>query len=217
MTSIYMTFAVVVNTCAMKPGANQHAGPSGIPYSKRVSFLKDIILPRLHNDPLVGTICVVGEFEPSETGAYEYVPVSSAYHNCRDVLAQRQAGWLKVRRTNADAVLFLMDDHVPDGKFFERASRTLGQAMWDVLSPNRRSHRTGRTLNAGWNGVGSADPVGAYAHTHGIFLTPKALGLCPWDGLTPIYRFDVLHHWWFTDRNLFVATDPDAFLEDLEE
>ncbi len=212
-----MTFDVVVNTCAMQPGADHNAGPSGVPYSKRVGFLKDIILPRLINDPLVGTVVVVGEFEPSEAGAYEYVPVTSAYHNCRDVLAQRQAGWDKVRRSGADAVLFLMDDHVPDAEFFGRVGGSLADSAWDVLSPNRRSRHSGRTLNAGWNAVGAVDVNGPYVHTHGIVLTPKALGLCPWSGLTPIYRFDVLHYWWFADRGLFVATDPASFLEDLEE
>lgn len=212
-----MTFAVVVNTCAMQPGAATNAGPSGVPYSKRVAFLKGFILPRLLSDPLVSTVCVAGEYEPSEDGAYEYVPVSSTYHNCRDVLAQRHAGWDKVRNSGADACLFLMDDHLPDGTFFERARDTYASSGWDVLSPNRRSQRTGLTLNAGWNGVGTVDPQGPYAHTHAILLTPKALGLCPWGGLTPIYRFDVLHHDWFRDRNLFVATDPDIYVEDLEE
>jgi hypothetical protein len=212
-----MSIAVVLNTCAMQPGADLHAGQSGVPYSKRVDFIQSVILPRLIHDPLVGSICIAGEFAPSPEGHYDYVPVSSAYHNCRDVLAQRQAGWDKVRRAAPQACLFLMDDHVPDGQFFERLQRSLVDTCWDVYSPNRRSRTTGQLLNSGWNGVGAVDSYGAYAHTHGIALTPKALALCPWGGLTPIYHFDVLHDWWFSDRKLFVATDPDTFVEDLEE
>lgn len=207
-----MTFSCVINTCALAQGAAAHAGPSGIPYAQRHEFIQYAILPRLLNDPLVETIVISGEYQYGD--GYVYQPCFSTYHNCRDVLAQRHAGWLKARGT--EYVLFLMDDHVPEDKFFETALGGRAEHAWDVLSPNRRSHATRADLNSGWNGVGSPDPVGPYTHTHGIVMTQQAIRRCPWDSLTPIYRFDVLHSWWFADQKLRVGLGYDTYIEDLE-
>lgn len=210
-----MKFSVVVNTCSMQDRADTHAGPSGKPYSIRRSFIHDIIVPRLVDDPYVAEVVVVGSFEPGDR--YTYVPVTETFHNCRDVLAQREAGWQKARRGNPDAVLFLMDDHVPAPGFFHGCHESFVDLPWSVLTPNRRSASSGATLNSGWNGVGVLDPLGRYAHTHGIVLTPEALTKCPWIGLTPLYRFDVLHTMWFADRGLKIHTASNVFVEDLEE
>lgn len=69
----------------------------------------------------------------------------------------------------------------------------------------------------GWNGAGTPDPMGQYLHTHGIVLTPRALSACPWIGLTPIYRFDVLHTMWFVDKGLKIVCGANIFLDDILE
>lgn len=207
-----MKLAVVINTCALRQNTEKR-------YSQRAGFIYSTILPRLVGDPDVGAIAIAGEFEPDAYGdhRFTYVPVTNTFGNCRDVLAQRQAGWEKVRRTNPDAVLFLMDDHVPAEHFFGSVSASLREHQWEVFSPNRRSVETGARLNTGWSDAGTPDPMGPYLHTHGIVLTPRALTACPWIGLTPLYKFDLLHTMWFNDKGLKIYVEPNVFVEDLVE
>ncbi len=205
-----MKVAAVINTCA--EGTRQTtAGPSGVPYGVRGRWIRDIIVPALAAagcDPII----VAGEF--SDGDGYVYVPVQNQYGNCRDVLAQRQAGWDRARKAGATHGWFQMDDHLIEragAPFFDMASLP----HFDVLSPERRS-RTGEVLNSGWNNVGAPDIAGPYFHTHAVLLTKEALEQCPWNTITPIYRFDVLSSWYWEDRKLAMLASPEHVIIDLE-
>lgn len=205
-----MRFSVVINTCALQPGAATHVGQSGKPYGLRAGFLRDLILPRLRSDTLVDQIIVVGEFEPGE--GYTYVSAPSRYRNCRDVLHQRQAG---TERIIHDRALFLMDDHVPGPGFFELLAETWGQ--WDVVSPVR-VNRAGTILNSGWNGVGAngMEPE-RYIHAHGTVLARWVWERCPWGQCIPIYKWDQVMSMWWADAGARAIGTHQITLTDVEE
>src|SRR5262245_46660542 len=102
--------SVVVNTCCLGKRAGAQASSSGNQYAKRAAYLRDTVLPRLKSS--FDQVIVAGEFESGP--GYEYAPCPSRYFNCRDVLAQRQAGF---SLTRYDFILFQMDDHVVDEGF----------------------------------------------------------------------------------------------------
>jgi hypothetical protein len=200
--------SVVINTACLGSKAAETLGSAGHPHAERASFLRQAILPRML--PLFDQVIVAGEFEPGK--GYEYIHSPSRYFDCRDVLAQRQAGFAAARH---DMILFQMDDHLVDEALAQHL-RTEASS-WDVLSPARHSLRDGRALNSGWNDPREEYRQQPYLHTHVIVMKRQAVVQCPWSGLPPIRHFDVMHTKWFHDAKLTIRIARELVVYDLEE
>lgn len=191
--------AAVINTCAMKPGAPPQ-------YAQRVDWVRKSV--DTLRDLGFQQVIVAGDFEPGKN--YTYVPVGQQYHNCRDVLKQRQAGYDSVVGY-PEHIWFQMDDMQLISASFETIHGV------DVVSPVRVSSKTGEELNSGWNGIGYKDPVGPYIHTHAMLMSQKALLEAPWSLVSPIYRFDIVHYWLMQDRNLALSGNREWVIQDMGE
>lgn len=183
----------IVNTCAL--GGHGNAGSAGKPYSHRAELLERDILPGLRRHE-ISQVIVVGEYKPGE--GYQYIHSPSVYKNCRDVLAQRQAGF---EAAKFDWIFFQMDDHSLSAN---APLDSLRQCDADIVTPYRHG-RGGTLLNSGFNDARGI----SYVHTHGIFMRRHAVETCPWIRLPPIHAFDIVHTMWFQDAGLTVARmDP---------
>lgn len=192
--------SVVINTCCLGEKARSViALKSGIRYGERLSLLRDVLLPRLINDPLVDEVIVVGEYEPGD--GYTYVECPSVAFDCTDALAQRQAGF---EASHGDIVVFLHDDHLPLGDFF--SSFPLSHIGWDVLVPERLA------LSNPPNGmcVLNNGREGGYVMGHACVMRRVAVKAVPWSSVAKVHTWDVDH-----SRKLLAAGQRIVFEEDV--
>ena len=203
-----MKMSVVVNTCCLGPRAATTKGSSGFAHARRVDFLRELILPGLR--AAFDQVVVAGEFE--EGYGYEYAPSASRHFDCRDLLAQRQAGLEAARH---DVIVFQMDDHLLSDDFAARLRSR--EPDWEILSPARFSQKSGTALNSGWNEERPEYRDNPYLHTHAIVMRRSAVEACPWNQLPLILHFDVLHSQQFREARLRVVIDRTLKVFDLEE
>lgn len=205
---MHIPLSAVVNTCCLGPRADSVFGSSGHVHARRVSFMRELILPTLCAQ--CNQVIVSGEFE--QGADYEYQPSPSQFFDCRDVLAQRQAGFQLAKH---EWILFQMDDHIVDTTFVTQLQAF--QSRWDIVSPARLSYRDRRELNSGWNDPRPECQTNPYIHTHAIVMKRSAVAACPWSALPPIRHFDVAHSARFREAGLQVTIAKQLRVFDLEE
>lgn len=200
--------SVIITTCCLEKLGTGYSGRS---HSHRAEWLRKMILPRCIRDPLVDEVIVVGAFEQG-TG-YDYYESPSQYHDCRDMLAQRDLG---SRVARGRWLFFLADDHLPTLGLLQIINK-LGDTH--VLSPLRvdfgKTDRTG--LNSGRNETQCKGTPIEYWHTHAIGISATLLNKCPWRSIPPISRFDIVHSLWLQESGGRRITPPHEYVVDLGE
>lgn len=177
-----MKISVVVNTACLGAKAQSVISSGGIKHGERLALLRDVLLPRLINDPLVDEVIVAGEYEAGE--GYTYVPAPSVAFDCTDALHQRQAGF---EASTGDVIVFLHDDHLPTEGFFEDLTGVASRTRWDVIQPARVCRRDDGLVELN-NGFAEG-----YVMGHAVVMRRSAVIAAPWDSVAKVFTWDVSH------------------------
>jgi hypothetical protein len=145
----------------------------------RAYALRNFLIPRYVDEPAIDELIVAGEWEEGE--GYTYVPCPSTYFNCRDALAQRQAGF---EASTGDVVIFQHDDHLLESRYQLRQELNDGA---DVVVPGRWTRLRdpdGEPLNNGYPD---------YISGHCALYQRAVIERCPWKDVPPEYTWDQAH------------------------
>ncbi len=198
--------SVVINTAALGEVAATVLSSGSIEHGKRVNLLRDRLLPRLLNDPEVGEVIVVGEWESG--AGYRYVPCGSVNYDCTDALEQRQRGF---EASTGRLIVFLHDDHLPAENFFRMLRDYDVSPVWDVLVPTRLALDSEGGTHILENGFHEG-----YVMGHCSVLRRAICERVPWRRVPKVYTWDICHSILLRDANAKVRWADDLVVYDLE-
>ena len=192
-----MTTSLIINTCALGALSTLNSSKTAV-HAKRAHALRNWLLPSYVTDTFIDEVIVVGEWESGP--GYTYVPVSSAWFDCRDALNQRQIGFEESR---GDTLIFQHDDHWwPDFPLMTFADVTIPQ-RWTRL----RSSIPERLNN------GEEDD---YISGHCAIYKRTVLEVCPWSAVPRVHTWDIEHTRQIREAG-FTIKRSDARAWDIEE
>jgi hypothetical protein len=155
--------------------------------------------------------CVIVGNWPANTSRvdYRYYQVPGITHTTLDALMRRDVGWIV---TDADAVLFLSDDHRLDPGFVPayHAHYATDQS-WDFLGPTRYTVRDGQRI---WLNNGRDEQ---YIGGHGGIYRRRCARALPWMTAPHHPNWDLLHAHLLQQQGLRLRhADRDVAIEDIE-
>ena len=179
-----MSVSVIVNTAALGPKSGDILSSGKVPHRARERILRQVLLPRVCNNPLVDEVIVAGEWhDPGIGDRWRYVPCDSVNYDCTDALMQRQVG---AEASSSNLLVFLHDDHVPGEDFFVNLVNHYGSAgNWDVLVPERRTFRDHLDIMLN-NGREEG-----YVMGHACVMRREMWKDAPWTDAPAVYTWDV--------------------------
>ena len=186
-----MSISCVVTTIAGADDADTRGNlyTCGGSYAQRGWVLRNVMLPWLHSMDVFDRLVVAGEWETGPE--FVYAPRCQVYHDIKDILLQRQAGFEATTGEANDWVLYLNDDTIwcPENPVPQPGE------PHGVLSPSRWTRA--RTSHA----EPLPDGEGKFVQWHATLVKRKVTVRVPWSAFPDVLGPDGMHHFdlQFTD------------------